>query len=422
MKIAALPVSFIAAFLARAAAAFGGLALSVIIARLNGVSEMGAFAFALSVLHFSMIFSRYGLDMVLTRSVARGAKGNMLPVLRRYLIRTITTSLAVLVAVLILAKLAGISQSRMEVLRLLMLGLPFLVGVSLFVGYLRGAGHPAIAALCETGGLAGVTTVAIALMYWSGGPVSIIAISLLYTVICMIVFTALFFLVRRIEHHNTPPPPVQQAQTAEGAKWFWIVANTVFLSQAGALDIGGMVLSDIDVGHLRLAERLGLMAGFALTVTDPVVARFFARDHGNRILLKRHFMLASGFATIFALTISIFIIFFNDRLLDLVGGDAEIGRALLYVYLAGSVFNAMTGTSSMLLSMTGNEKFLMRTVVLTFLLAMPSYYFGGLAGGAMGFAVAYLLILVLKNSIIFLRVLQILSGPGADMDANGKTG
>ncbi|WP_457646030.1 lipopolysaccharide biosynthesis protein [Profundibacter sp.] len=211
-------------------------------------------------------------------------------------------------------------------------------------------------------------------------------------------------------------------QTTEGAKWFWIVANAVFLSQAGALVIGGMVLSDIDIGHLRLAERLGLMAGFALTVTDPVVAQYFARDHGNRILLKRHFMLASGIATLSALTISIFIIFFNDRLLDLVGGDTEIGRALLYVYLAGSVFNAMTGTSSMLLSMTGNEKFLMRTVVLTFLLAMPSYYFGGLAGGAMGFAIAYLLILVLKNSIIFLRVLQILSGPGADMDANGKTG
>lgn len=422
MNKTGIPTKFIAVFLARGTAALGGLALSVIIARLNGISEIGAFAFALTIIHFSMILSRYGYDMVLMRNVAQIGQGDFIPILRKYLVRITLTSLLVMLGVLFICSLAGLAPNRMEILQRLFLGLPLLTGISLFSGYLKGAGKPAIAALCETGGLAGLTAATLGVIYFSIGPLSIISISLIYSSICLLVFSGLFYLVWRMEQNSQSQISQPSEFKEDGAKSFWIVANAVYLSQTGALIIAGSILTDSDIGHIRIAERLALIAGFALTVTNPIVARHFAHDHKNHKFLKRHFIMASAFATIFALAIGLTIAIFNGWLLDQISGYSKVGRDLLFIYLAGSVFNAMTGTSSMLLSMTGNEKFLMRTVVMTFLLAMPSYYLGGLAGGVMGFAIAYLLILVLKNSVIFFRVLQILYRPDANMDPDRKTG
>ena len=359
-------------------------------------------------MHGLAVVARMGLDITLIKRAALiQVNDNFWPVLVRFSRAGVTVSTLIMLAGLAWLCFYGAEYGlRAQILPYFLTALPALVVTMLFVGFFKGRGLAAPAVMLETGGIAGFAAAIIfvtALLY---GPQTLTQISLVYGVTCWIIFLiAAFAMLRFKAHLSTTEIPQPAPIFSRESRRLYLVSLAIFLSQPGALIIAGFVLSDLDMGYLRIAERFALVISFFLSAVDPVFAPRAARAVGNYPLIRRYFKAASLLSGLPALLLAVILIWHADYFLSFASADASNAKQLLYVLVAANLFNAFTGSASQFLLLTGQEYFVMIVTLVTFGLALILYLAAGFLGGAIGFVIAFSAVLVIKNGLLVWRLM-----------------
>jgi O-antigen/teichoic acid export membrane protein len=405
----------------------GGLALSIRIAgagvafvtqmalaRLLGHAGYGEFAYTFGWLQLMLVFAQGGFSTAALRFVAEYRVRRQSPELRGFLTRS--SQIALVESAVIAVLLAGCaaawshseSQHTLHNFLIASAALPALSQIILHSAIVRGFGHIIPSMACGlVQPLVFVTLLITAACFLRGGLASTDALLLMFAAaLCAL---AIIVSMRRRYERDLKLGSQCAFRTNEWARTatqMMFATSLVYLHSRTGVVISGMLLNPGAAGTYALMERITDAAGLGLTAINVLAAPTFAGMHvqGRKAELQTYARLAAWGATGFTLAVAVPLVFFGMPLLRMFGDKFVPGYPVLLVLLAGAVVNAITGTSSLLLAMTGNHR--LNTVIalastsvnLTLSFCLTPIY------GIVGTAVAYLASLVVWNASVLLLV------------------
>jgi O-antigen/teichoic acid export membrane protein len=170
--------------------------------------------------------------------------------------------------------------------------------------------------------------------------------------------------------------------------WLNTVMQTGF--QHAVVVFLGLLLSPAATGSFFAAFKTSLLLNFFLLaaniVSAPHISRLWAQGH--RVKLQKLCMAVSLGA--FAPTAMLFVVFvfFGDHILGLFGESYTEAYTVLIILALGQLINTACGQTGVLLSMTGNERRLLKYVVLSNLISVALLFTGVPIFGAVFGAIA----------------------------------
>ena len=171
-----------------------------------------------------------------------------------------------------------------------------------------------------------------------------------------------------------PREPLAAAQVFGISIPLWVNGMMAFGLQQSDILIVGAYRSSEELGYYGAAFRLVNLVSMSLVLVNlivpPVIAELYARGEKRR--LERLLRNAATIAGLPALAALVPFVFVGSPILDLVYGGAEFraGAAVLAILSLGKVVHVWTGSSSMVLSMTGHQSALMRITIVTTILTI----------------------------------------------------
>jgi O-antigen/teichoic acid export membrane protein len=162
----------------------------------------------------------------------------------------------------------------------------------------------------------------------------------------------------------------------------------------GDMWIVGAQLDPSDVALYGAAKRLTVLVGFPVValsvVVPPMISDLYAR--GETLRLQRLLRGATTGACLPAIVVFALFMIFGREILTIAYGDVYGDAAIiLQILCAQKVVFILLGTGSLLLLMTGNERVIFRTTIISAPASLLAIYLGGRLGGLSGVAAGFAL-------------------------------
>ena len=179
----------------------------------------------------------------------------------------------------------------------------------------------------------------------------------------------------------------------------WVMMLMAQTIQWSGQLIAGAWVEPVDIAQLAVAQRTTMVTSFILVAVNLVVAPRFAilYKKGDITGLKKIANLSVKLSTLFSLPIFIFMLLMPEFFMGIFGRDFVSGGLLLQILVIGQFFTVVTGSVGYLLTMTGNEREMRNTMLISApfalivsLILVPFY-------GVIGSAIATSLALSLQN-------------------------
>lgn len=175
-------------------------------------------------------------------------------------------------------------------------------------------------------------------------------------------------------------------------------AIIVFLGWADTF-ILGIFASEKTVGIYFIALKIAALAGFTLeginAILMPQLAKYYKEENTKQYKKLIRFSTYLNFTL--TVMVVLFIVIFNKRILGLFGEEFIVGSSVLIILLVGQVINSFSGSTGLILQMTGYQKVYQHIVtialfinILLNLVLTPIY-------GAVGTAIATVISLGVWN-------------------------
>ena len=400
--------------LARAAAALGGTLLPLVLARRLGAAGLGLFTVAQTVCALGVIVGRSGSDEVLVRAVSRAAvdrdPARARAAARHALRRSLTLSAGLTAAVLgwVLANPCDLIGSGERTLLLIMTpSVPAAAAAWQFSGFFKGLSRPAPAVLFESGGAALLAAGLFTAAVQAGAAADVLTAGHSFLWANAAVTGFAWWCYRSWTGRAAAAPAAPGARAAQEAAWrrasrqFLIVHVATHMTSTGSFLVAGLMLSDAEVGLLRVAERLTAAISLINLALNPIVApRFAAVFHRGRLddlaaLARR----ISGLCASIGLPVAVVGFVWARPLLSLVQSDVAAAAPYLRVMLLGQIVNVATGAVEHLLTMTRYEQVQKRVALSLLALGLVALPVLIRTLGAFGFAAGFAGLLILKNVV-----------------------
>ncbi len=384
-------------------------ALSLLLARILGAQGYGHFAYVLSWAHLLSVPAVMGLDVLLTRELARALQaGDTRRVrhLHRWAYRLVTT------AGLALAGAYGLwvglgHPTHADLLRWGAVLVPLLALLKLHQGSLQGWGRPVVAQvpllLLWPAGTLGLVALG-----WAGGwltahtALADLALSAATAVgVGAWVIWRLYRTQPRAGGEAVHPPHWLSSALPLAS----IALFSMFNEQAGVLLLGLLSTPD-NAGIFDMVRKLASLVPFVLLTTTAPLAPQIARLHAAADRSTMQMLLTRGTQLAFAgsLLVTALLLTSGPWLLTLLGPGFERGFTGLALLCAAQMFNAAMGPVAVILNMAGYE----RDVLLALVLAAGTHLLAGLvlipAIPLEGAAIALGLNLLVWNALLGWRV------------------
>jgi O-antigen/teichoic acid export membrane protein len=151
----------------------------------------------------------------------------------------------------------------------------------------------------------------------------------------------------------------------------------------------GIWASEEQIAQLAIAQRVAMLTSFILVAVNMVVAPRFAQKHKE---LQNLAVLSVKLITLIAFPLLLIMLIFPDYILSFFGQGFAGGAIYLQILAIGQFINVITGSVGYLLSMSGHEKDLRNTTlvsgVLVLVLCVVLVPLIGALGGAIATAIA----------------------------------
>lgn len=186
----------------------------------------------------------------------------------------------------------------------------------------------------------------------------------------------------------------------------WVHSLLQLVIRHGALVMLGIFASNSEVGVFGIAFRLAFAVSSVLIAVNASAAPRFSALHakGDLETLKQTARGSTFLMCVVAGPVLAVFVLFPDRILSIYSPEFAAGGVLLAILAVGQFVNVATGSVQMLLMMTEQEDWIMRTTVLAACLAL----FLNIAliprWGSTGAAVATSVVWIVQNLLVLVTV------------------
>lgn len=414
--------------LARVLAILAGFTSSVVLARVMGPSEYGVYAFVFAIITILSLPVQMGLPTLIIRETAKACANQDWSLLRgiwSWAGRTITaSSLLMLGAVLIWLIIYGDSMSphRMEAFLWGLPLLPLLAFADARGAALLGLGrifqgqfpdqvlHPILLALFA-GSAAWVFSMQV------NAKVAL-SFSVLAAFSAFVLGAVFLVRARPKELRETTHSRIEHRQWMGAILPLSIIVGLQVIIGNTSLVMLGFFEADAEVAIYRVALSISSIATFGLVTSYTVIQPYIVRLSAENNLRSLQILLSAGAFAALAVTLLVLgvYIFSGKYLLEFLYGNGYVAAySPLIVLTIGSALHAIFGMGGGLLTMTGYERYVLRSSALTAslnvalnLLLIPNY-------GAIGAALATAIALVAGQLLAYFMAKRLLGLDGSPL-------
>ena len=120
-------------------------------------------------------------------------------------------------------------------------------------------------------------------------------------------------------------------------------------------------------GPYSAANRIALLAAFGLMAVNAVLPPLIARYHvrGEKRDLQRLVTLAARVTFLFSVIATAVLVLLREPVLAAFGSEFSAASTALVILCGGQLVNALTGSVGFVLSMTGNHRVVLTTLIWT---------------------------------------------------------
>ena len=356
-----------AVFALKIAGALVVIGTQVLLARLLGVGDYGAYAYALAWLQVLLVLGMVGLDTLTVRYTAEyGATGDwqglrgLLTTPTRWVVAA-SSIVALLAALFVWSLKSVLPPEQPPVLWAACIALPLVTLATVKLAALRGFKQILRAESSDTVMRNTLLVAVVVGIYLSTGMVTAAQTMVAYVAVSAVILAIAIVWVRA-----AVPVAAKGAQASATDAPIWVrtalplwgmALMGILLNRLDILMLGAMVgteASGIYTAVTRLAEltAFGLMAVNAF-IAPRVAELFRAGKHAE--LQQLITWSARGIAVVTLLGASTFALF-GEFALGLFGSDFRHGYGALMLLLLGQLVNGLCGSVGLILTMTGHER------------------------------------------------------------------
>lgn len=400
--------------------AAGALVMFALIARRLGDVEFGLYAFGMSIAFFLSMALNFGLPTLVLRYLpAAWETGNpdrAAGVLRYGLRRTGQAMLLTVPGIAIAAALSSVALDSAN--RPAFWAWTFLLAIGLIAAdvlahVLRSFGHVSSALVPRDIGWRYLAPVLVFAAVGLGAPAdAVTAMAVTALLLAGLVGLQALAWRRLVPLRPAADMDPQLAREIDRAMpSYWGMSIAASLEQHATVAVVGWVLGEVAAGEVFVAMRVASLLSLPLVAGNVVAAPKIAVHHEKKEpdevqrVCRELAIVASAFASIGVLAM----IFAGRWMLSLFGPDYADALPLLLVFAAGQFWNAASGASGYLLSMTGNARELLVIQIVSNLLALLLAAGLAVLAGPIGAAIGIATGVVIWNTWARQRSLRILS-------------
>lgn len=385
-------------FIVRLAGSLSGFIATIVISKQLGATSAGYYFLAFSIVTLLSAIGRVGTDNTVLRytgaAYSENDWGTILSTLKAALIITSIVSLFLSFSLFFFSESFSIyifnKPELADILKSISPAILFTSFFTLISMSLQGIGKVSSSVIVNNV----ISHVAVVLMVLVLNAQSPTAVAILYSISCLIAFGFGFIiLLRPLKKHKSKE--IEWNNVFSSCIPLWVVIVMTQTSQLSGQIITGMFSEAQDVARLAVAQKTAALVGFILVVVNLVIAPQFAALFKQNKLeeLNRLALDAIKLMLFIALPVITLFLIFPGYIMSLFGVEFEGGKYLLQILILGQTVNILTGSVGYLLSMSGHEKDLRNSVLISAPLAVilcfiltPTF---GVTGAAIATAIAF---------------------------------
>lgn len=342
-----------------------GFIISILLARLLGVKGYGVYSYAFAWTNLLVIPAMLGLNQLLIREVAtyntQAAWGRIRALLRwsNGIVVLVSVTIAVIAAIVFWSLLDGNATSLALVIALA--SLPFSALTALRQGALLGFRHVVTGQLPE---MLLRPSLLIVLVF---GAYALLGekFNALWTVALAVLAICISFAVGAWLLQRVLPRSVRHAQPEYSVrKWlgsafpFLLIAGMFVINNRTDIIMLGILKGQTSVGIYAIVVKVASLVIFVFISVNTALAPSIARLHSTRNIRGLEFAIRRStlLTSLVTLPIEFALIIFGKPMLSVFGPDFGQGYVALIILSLGRLANVTTGSTSLLLNMTGHER------------------------------------------------------------------
>ena len=403
-----------AAFAAKATGAGLLFLFSIMLARLLGAAGTGVYFLSLTIISIGATIARLGLDNAVLRFAAvahaQGDRPTLAALYRQGIGLIFVAGVAVTLFVWFISPhlpLGGERSAELQAILHVMLLAIIPTALILLQGeFFKATGAPGTATLVQVAVLPMFLVMGTAVLYWRGNA-TLHNIAFLYVVAA----TVSVLLAGAAWSHRNPGLWQKQGHfdtrllLRTSLPLLWVASMGLIMGWTDILVLG-LWTDAATIGVYGVATRIAALTAFILIAVNSVTAPRFAALYaqGDHKSLQRLAQRSAGWMLLAASPIILFLLLFPGWVLQLFGADFVWGAPLLRILALGQVLNVSTGSVGYLLMMTGHERLMRNTIMLSALLNLLGNLVLVPAYGGMGAAVSTAFSLAFMNLLSFVLV------------------
>jgi O-antigen/teichoic acid export membrane protein len=399
------------------------LLLTLLLARMLGAAETGAFYLLATLMTTAAIIAKFGFDNALQRFVGPAAASNdwaSVHGLYRQALRT-TASLSLLLAAVMVLLSGWIASALLHqpeqqplVFWMGLTVIPFtLLGVH--AAMLKAVGRPIWGGFIEAAALPVITIVLVGLGAVEGERFTLNVNNIAFAFFLGALGATLlggWLLLRRLPRVTTPQAMPRKVLRASCLPLTVVELLNYAILWMPMVILGAMATTS-DAGLYNIAQRLAGQLGLLLLVFAAITAPRFAAHHqaGEEDQLLDLAGKATRGLSLLGLPPALLLLLWPTPFLAMFGEAFVAAEAVLRILAFGQLVNIVTGPVGYLLAMTGHERLLRNTLVITALMTLLLSLLWIPAHGAVGAAWAVAIPMIVQNLTACLLLRQRLGFP-----------
>lgn len=387
----------------KAMAAFIAFFMTAAITRIMGAEEAGLFLLGVSILAFSSIFFRLGLDNVFLRLIGadKGTPRSIGAVSTGIAWSVFASGIFTILVISYPDFLANYVFSKPEfskVISIMMWALPFMVVFMLLSFGYQAFYRVIVATWFQNLGLSFLFLLMFLAAYFYDLEVSAASVSIYYlTSAIVICIWALILWHKQINGQWSAK--LRDKELWNSSSNLWLASSMSLVVQWSGVLMAGVFVSSSEVAFLSAAQRTAMLTSFVLIVVNMVVApRYALLWKENKISEIQSLAKWStrGMAVLVLPVIAVMLIA-PDFIMSLFGDEFVDAGDLLAIMAIGQFINVATGSVGYLLNMSGHERDFRRVTMFAGPLTIILSYVFIVQWGVIGAAIATAVGLSLQN-------------------------
>lgn len=397
-----------------------GLLTSVFLGRILGAGEYGAYVYVLSILNLLSIPATFGLPELVVRNIVIYQANEQWNLFRGLFIRAnqvvICSSLLIIGIILLVFNVYDFSKLpiQLETFWVGLAILPFLGLSALRNACLRGLRLIFLSQISESL----VQPLLFLVVFFSLYFYQLIELNALVTMqtraisIFITFFFGSYLLLRNIPKNiGSIKAGYETSRWGRSALSFMFIGGIMFINNQIDIVMLGLYKSSSEVGIYKIVTVGASLVVFGLSAVNlalsPTVAKYYAKK--ERKELQKILTFSARLSFLATLPVALIFILAGDVLLGWVyGTEYAQGAKALVILTCAQVINCIFGSVALLLSMTGNERYVLKgqavaailNVILNYLL-IPEL---GMEGAALATSISLVIWNILLFGVVYKRL------------------